>query len=109
MQAQETLAAEQLLMSSRKKNKMLFIVTDGVFNADKNDEVIERMSRKGILTVMTLIMHDREYQWYLKSQGTEEQLRHNTEIYGRVESAKDLLPFARKIVTGSIKKKATRR
>lgn len=103
------LAAEQLLMSSRKKNKMLFIVTDGVFNADKNDEVIERMSRKGILTVMTLIMQDREYQWYLKSQGTEEQLRHNTEIYGRVESARDLLPFARKIVTGAIKKKSTRR
>lgn len=103
------LAAEQLLMSSRKKNKMLFIVTDGVFNSDKNDEVIERISSKGVLTVMTLIMNEREYKWYLNSQGTEEQLRHKTEIYGRVESAKDLLPFARKIVTGSIRKKATRR
>lgn len=103
------LAAEQLLMSSRKKNKMLFIITDGVFNNNNNDEVIERISRRGILTVMTLIMNQREYDWYLKSQGTEEQLRHGTEIYGRIESARDLLQFARKIVTGSIKKRATRR
>lgn len=103
------LAAEQLLMSSRKKNKMLFIVTDGVFSSDKNDEVIDRISRKGVLTVMTLIMNAKEYEWYTKTQGSEEQLKHKAEIYGRVESARDLLPFARKIVTGSIRKKATRR
>lgn len=103
------LAAEQLLISSRKKNKMLFIVTDGIFNSANNDEVIERMSKKGILTVMTLIMSDKELTWYLNGHGTEEQLKHNTEIFGRIESARDLLPFARKIVTGSIKKRAMRR
>lgn len=104
------LAAEQLLMASRKKNKMLFIITDGIFDANKNDEIIERISRRGILTVMTLIMTDREHAWYLKNNyASEDGLRHKAEIFGRVSSAKDLLPFARSIVTGSIKKRATRR
>ena len=60
------LAAEQLLMASRKKNKMLFIVTDGVFNAEKNDELIERITRRGILTAMVLIMEDKEYDYIFK-------------------------------------------
>lgn len=102
------LAAEQLLMSSRKKNKMLFVITDGVFNAEKNDEVMERIAKRGILTVMTLIMSDHDYNWYLQHNNSEDSLRHKAEIYGRIKSAKDLLPFARSIVTGAIKKRARR-
>lgn len=102
------LAAEQLLMSSRKKNKMLFVITDGVFDAAKNDEVMERIAKRGILTVMTLIMSDHDYNWYLQHNKSEDSLRHKAEIYGRIKSAKDLLPFARSIVTGAIKKRARR-
>ena len=99
-------AAEQLLMSSRKKNKMLFIITDGVFNADKNDEIIERISRRGILTSMTLIMDDREYDWYTKQYNQDEtNLRHKAEVFGRINTARDLLPFAKAVVMGAIKKR----
>ena len=101
------LGAEQLLMASRKKNKMLFIVTDGVFNADRNDEVIERINKRGILTVLTLIMEDKEYKWMMDNKhATEESLRHKSEIFGRISNARDLLPFAKSIVTGAIKKRA---
>ena len=99
------LAAEQLLMASRKKNKMLFMITDGAFDVQKNDEVIERISKRGILTVMTLIMDDRDMQYY-EARGTEEKSwRHGTEVYGRIKTARDLLPFAKSVVMGAIKKR----
>ena len=99
------LAAEQLLMSSRKKNKMLFMITDGAFDANKNDEIIERISKRGILTVMTLIMDDRDLEYY-ESRGTNEKSwRHGSEVYGRIKTAHDLLPFAKSVVVGAIKKR----
>jgi len=98
-------SAERLLMSSRKKNKMLFIVTDGVFNHEKNDEVIERISRRGILTALTLIMSDRDMEYYEKHGETQDKLAHGAEIFGRISSARDLIPFAKSVVMGAIKKR----
>jgi hypothetical protein len=104
------LAAEQLLLASRKKNKMLFIVTDGVFNTNKNDELIERIKSRGILTAMTLIMNDKEYRYYTeRGDYDEKNLRHGAEVFGRIDNAKDLLPFAKQVVVGAIKKRARMR
>ena len=99
------LAAEQLLMASRKKNKMLFMITDGAFDAQKNDEVIERISKRGILTVMTLIMDDRDMQFYEDRGMEEKSWRHGAEVYGRIKTARDLLPFAKSVVMSAIKKR----
>jgi hypothetical protein len=99
------ISAEQLLMSSRKKNKMLFIITDGVFNNDKNDEVIKRIGNRGILTAMTLICTDRDMEYYNNNGYSQDQLRHESEIFGRISSAKDLLPFAKSVVVAAIKKR----
>jgi hypothetical protein len=100
------LASEQLLMSSRKKNKMLFMITDGVFDEDKNDEVINRISKRGILTTMTLIMADREMDWYKERYGyTDNKFSHGVDIFGRVQNGRDLLPFAKSVVTGAIRKR----
>jgi len=100
------LAAEQLLMSSRKKNKMLFIITDGVFDENKNDEVIARIAKRGILTAMTLIMADRDMEFYQERYGyNDNKFRHGAEVFGRVTSGRDLLPFAKAVVTGSIRKR----
>jgi len=105
------LAAEQLLMASRKKNKMLFIVTDGVFDTNKNDELIQRISRRGVLTAMTLIMDDKEWKYYVEDnkQLNEEQLRHKAEVFARISNAKDLLPFAKQVVVSAIKKRSRMR
>jgi hypothetical protein len=99
------LASEQLLMASRKKNKMLFMITDGAFDSSKNDEVIERISKRGVLTIMTLIMDDREAEYYAERGMDEKSWRHGTEVFGRIKTAKDLLPFAKSVVTGAIKKR----
>lgn len=99
-------AAEQLLLSSRKKNKMLFIITDGAFNENKNDEIIERIGKRGVLTAMTLIMDDHTKQYYLdRNAGDMSSFRHKAEIFAQIESAQDLLPFAKAVVTGAIKKR----
>jgi len=101
------LAAEQLLMSSRKKNKMLFIVTDGVFDNERNDDVISRISKRGILTAMTLIMSDRDNLYYANNANMQEgNLRHKAEVYARIGSSKDLLPFAKSVVISAIRKRA---
>jgi hypothetical protein len=92
-------------MSSRKKNKMLFIITDGVFDTNKNDEVISRINKRGILTAVTLICSDRDFEYYNNNGYQEETLRHGAEIFGRISSAKELLPFAKAVVTGAIKKR----
>ena len=99
------LAAEQLLMASRKKNKMLFIITDGAFDANKNDEIIERIQKRGILTAMTLIMSDRDMEYYQDRGSVLDQFRHGTEIFARIKSARDLVPFAKSVVSGAIKKR----
>jgi hypothetical protein len=99
------ISAEQLLMSSRKKNKMLFIITDGVFDSNKNDEVIARINKRGILTAMTLICSDRDYEYYDNNGWKKDTLQHGAEIFGRISSAKELLPFAKAVVTGAIKKR----
>ena len=99
------LAAEQLLMSSRKKNKMLFIITDGAFHASKNDEVIERIQKRGILTAMTLIMTDRDLQYYEDRGEALKEFRHGVEIFARIQTAADLVPFAKSVVSGAIKKR----
>jgi len=99
------LAAEQVLLSSRKKNKMLFIVTDGAFGT-KSDEIIDRMSKRGILTAMSLIMGDNDMQWYKDRYNyTDDTFRHGVEVFARITSARDLLPFARSVVTGAIRKR----
>ena len=103
------LAAEQLLMSSRKKNKMMFIVTDGVFDQAKNDDIIERMGKRGILTAMTLIMDDSDYSYFVNDRGQDpKQFRHGAEVYARINNATDLLPFAKQVVTSAIRKRGRR-
>jgi hypothetical protein len=105
------LAAEQLLMASRKKNKMLFVVTDGVFNTNKNDDLIERITRRGILTSMILIMDDKDWKYYVEdhNQLSKEQLRHKAEVFARINNAQDLLPFAKQVVVSAIKKRSRMR
>lgn len=108
--------AEKTLMASTRSNKMLFIITDGVFNTNKNDEVIARMAKRGILTSLVLIMRTKDYLDAKQSneiaiaegRSARWELRHGAEIFGNVNSAADLVPLARAIVTGAIRKKSRR-
>jgi hypothetical protein len=43
---------------------------------------------------------------YYEERGMEEKSwRHGMEVYGRIKTARDLLPFAKSVVTAAIKKR----
>jgi hypothetical protein len=108
--------AEKLLMTSQRSNKMLFVITDGMFNVERNDEVIKRIAKRGVLTSMVLIMSDRDFKNAVKrneeakaaGHGTAWELRHGAEIFGNIRTGADLVNFARSVVVGSIQKKSRR-
>ncbi len=100
---QALLMAEKTLLSSQRKNKMLFMITDGIFSSERNDEVIHRISKRGILTTMVLIMRDRDFDSI--SEREQYNLDHGAELFRRVNSAKDLLSLAKDVVVKAIKKK----
>jgi len=99
------IAAERLLKSSRAKSKILFLITDGQFNHGDNDEIIDRLNSMGVITVMVLIADDAEVEWLQnRYQSSDEDMWHKCSIHGLVKSASDLVPFAKEIVTGTIKR-----
>lgn len=110
------LQAEKLLLTSTKANKMLFVITDGMFYGERNDDVIVRLGKKGVLTSVVLIMENRDYenanirnQNSIQAGGKAQwEFRHGAEIFGRVNNGADLVNFARSVVVGSIQKKSRR-
>ena len=108
------LQAEKNFMVSQRANKMLFIITDGVFDADKNDEVIARLAKRGVLTTLVLIMSDKDMA-SLEEQNARYieagrpapygNLSHGAELFARVNGGKDLLQLAKSVVVGAIKKR----
>lgn len=101
--------AERLLKSSRAKSKILFLVTDGQFNHAGNDEIIQRLNSMGVLTAMILIATPSELQYYKEHyERTSQDMFHECSVRGVVETAADLLPFAKQVVTNTIKKSLRR-
>lgn len=108
--------AEKVLLTSQRNNKMLFIITDGVFETKRNDDVIKRIAKRGVLTSMVLIMSDRDFKNALqrnaeaKAQGHNPpwELQHGAEVFGNIRTGADLVNFARSVVVGSIQKKSRR-
>jgi hypothetical protein len=108
------LQAEKNFMVSQRANKMLFIITDGIFDADKNDEVIARLAKRGVLTTLVLIMSDKDMA-SLEEQNARyieaghpapyRNLSHGAELFARVNGGKDLLQLAKSVVVGAIKKR----
>ena len=107
------LLAEKTFMMSNKPNKMMFLITDGVFDSDKNDEVITRIAKRGVLTTQVLICDDSTYNQIMTENETRisrgdkprYQLEHGTEIFARIKGGKDLLQLAKSVVVGAIKKR----
>lgn len=111
-------AAERIFKVSRKNNKILFVISDGIFDVDRNDEVIERLNRSGVLTALVLIADDSMVKNYKEmaehyrvnypnsDMAKRYELNHNAEIFTNIRTAGDLIPFARAVVSGAIKKRA---
>jgi hypothetical protein len=110
------LAAERLLKTSKKKNKVLFLITDGCFNGEQVDPVIARINKSGVTTATVLIMDDSSFKQYAAYSAdytsrygvggyNPYQVDHGTEVTTRINHARELLPFAKAVVTAAIQKK----
>lgn len=107
-------AAERVFMTSRRSSKILFIITDGQFDS-KGDEIIQRLNKSGVLTVMVLIMRDRD--WTTHTKRVEEyrkaghdvsnmsEFRHGCQVFNRVDNGGNLVAIARSVVTQTMKGK----
>ena len=107
------LQAEKNFMMSQRANKMMFIITDGFFDSNKNNDVIKRLSKRGVLTTLVLIMSDSDYTSYTEQNAAaiangdtpRYDLDHGAELFARVKSGKDLLQLAKAVVVGAIRKR----
>ena len=107
------LQAEKNFMMSQRANKMMFIITDGIFDSNKNNDVIKRLSKRGVLTTLVLIMSDSEYTSFTEQNAAaiangdtpRYDLDHGAELFARVKSGKDLLQLAKAVVVGAIRKR----
>lgn len=98
-------ASERLLLASRKKTKILFLITDGDFNHGVNDDIIKRLNARGVLTVFVLIANEDQAERLARyAQQTNQNRWHECSIHGSVSNASELIPFAKEVVTGTIKK-----
>jgi len=103
------IASERLLKSSRAKTKILFLVTDGQFSHTVNDEIIKRLNSMGVITVMVMIAGDSEMAYLTDHYSRRsEDMFHQCSISGVVSTAEDLLPFAKQVVTNTIKQSLRR-
>lgn len=107
------IASERIFMSSRRKNKILFIVTDGDFTEQGNDEIIQRLNAAGVLTAMVLIQDDR--QWTQSQEYDAQRVAHGDKpvnyshgctVFSRIRNAGELTALARQVVTNAIRKAA---
>lgn len=99
------LEAERVLLASRKRSKILLLITDGAFHSDESDKAIQRMASRGVLTSMVLL----DVPYRSDSSVDYNAMFHGTEIKARLDSAAGLIPFARALVVGAIKKRAQNR
>lgn len=108
---QSLLLSEKTFMMSTRPNKMLFLITDGQFDSKQNNPIIERLAKRGVLTVMVLIMDEQSYLEAVARDKVAQTLRdktdfsHGAELFSRVNGGKDLLQLAKAVVVGAIKKR----
>jgi hypothetical protein len=104
---QGLLEAERLFLSSRSKSKLLFLITDGQFSGGGTDEAMKRMSSRGVLTSMVMIINDEDFKRFETYRSSSlDSMWHFAEIRARIDSAATLIPFARSVVINAIKKRA---
>jgi hypothetical protein len=107
------LLAERTFMMSQKANKMMFLITDGIFDSAKNNDIITRLGKRGVLTTLVLIMDEASYndvsntnsQFIAQHGKPRYDLQHGAEIFARINGGKDLLQLAKSVVVGAIKKR----
>ena len=90
------LNAQNILATTDKPIRILFMITDGAWGGDKAEESVRRMKEAGVLTCQALL-----YPNEVSNEGLE-RCRHNFEIIKRIGEAKDILSLGQSLVRTAI-------
>lgn len=102
--------AARIFHNTRRTNRVLMMVTDGIFPGTNNDPLIERFNAAGVLTGMVYLgaatTADEWFETRYRSKPTLRQaaevewngLRHGCTVFSAVRSTTDLIPFAKELV-----------
>lgn len=90
------LNAQNILATTDKPIRILFMITDGAWGGEKAEESVRRMKEAGVLTCQALL-----YPNEVSNEGLE-RCRHNFEIIKRIGEAKDILSLGQSLVRTAI-------
>lgn len=105
---------EMIMEASNRPTKIVFIVTDGMWDAEAEcNKVIRRMNDAGVLTVL---VHIGDLRWIEElAKGGDQQaiadlrrVSHNAQIVRSISNPADLVPLAERVVTAHLKSKIAR-
>ena len=90
---------ERIMLNSRRKTKLFFLLTDGQFYGGKNDDIIKNLNNSGVLTRMVFLGNE---QWvnYAKEKG--EMISHGVQNFRVINKPLDLVKVAKDIVKSHI-------
>ena len=90
---------ERIMMNSRRKTKLFFLLTDGQFYGGKNDDIIKNLNNSGVITNMVFLGNE---QWvrYAKERG--ELVSHGVQNFRVITKPLDLVKVAKDIVKSHI-------
>lgn len=106
--------AEYIMNVSTKATKIVFIVTDGWWDNDKQSNgAIARMNDAGVLTVVVHIGSLKHYEEMMKNGSKEaadiiKSFQHGAKIMRSIDHPRALAPLAKHIVTNHIKERIYR-
>ena len=98
--------AERVMGNSRRKTKLLFLLTDGQFYGGKSDEIIQNLKANGVYTSLVFLAESSGWiEW-----GTEnaEQISHGCHSLRIIQKPLDLVKVAKDVVRHHVKHALTR-
>jgi hypothetical protein len=86
------LYSQNVLATTEQPIRLLFMITDGLWNTEAGEEAVRQMKRAGVVTCQAIIADQDLNKKFLNEQ------RHEFELVTHVRSAKDVLSLGKDLV-----------
>ena len=94
---------ERIMSLSTAKTKLMFILTDGMFNSGENDLIIKKLKDRGVYTSIVFLGNDKYVEQLAKQPEQIEQIRHGAHDLQFIGNPSDLVKVAKGVVRHNIK------
>lgn len=99
------LESERIFAQSPSKTKLMFLLTDGQFNAKENDKIVERMNANGVMTNVVFLCGNENWRGQVLAQPKLlEEYAHKAHNFQIITKPADLVKVAKDVVKNHLKK-----